>query len=162
MGAPEALVIGVVALLVFGPKGLAEIAKQLGSTLRAFQPTIRELQEVSREFKETLEDEIGLDDIRNPTPTPRQAPAAVPPAAATPEAPAAATAADEAQVTEAMRAAAAEAAWGTEPPVPAQTEASAEPVAAPAEAAPAEAAPVAPAQVPADLAAEEGEAPPQA
>ena len=45
MGAPEALVIGVVALLVFGPKGLAEIAKQLGSTLRAFQPTIRELQE---------------------------------------------------------------------------------------------------------------------
>ena len=66
MGAPEALVIGVVALLVFGPKGLAEIAKQLGSTLRAFQPTIRELQEVSREFKETLEDEIGLDDIRNP------------------------------------------------------------------------------------------------
>ena len=72
MGAPEALVIGVVALLVFGPKGLAEIAKQLGSTLRAFQPTIRELQEVSREFKETLEDEIGLDDIRNPTPTPRR------------------------------------------------------------------------------------------
>ena len=86
VGAPEALVIGVVALLVFGPKGLGEIAKQLGSTLRAFQPTIRELQEVSREFKETLEDEIGLDDIANPTPTPRQAPAAVvPPAAATPE-----------------------------------------------------------------------------
>ena len=124
MGAPEALVIGVVALLVFGPKGLAEIAKQLGSTLRAFQPTIRELQDVSREFKETLEDEIGLDDIRNPTPTPRQAP-------------------------------------------PAQTEAPAEPVAAPAEAAPAEAAPAeaapaAPAEVPADLAAEEGEAPPKA
>lgn len=46
VGAPEALVIGVVALLVFGPKGLADIAKQLGSTLRAFQPTIRELQEV--------------------------------------------------------------------------------------------------------------------
>ena len=35
MGAPEALVIGVVALLVFGPKGLADIAKQLGQTLRA-------------------------------------------------------------------------------------------------------------------------------
>ncbi|KAB1204868.1 Sec-independent protein translocase protein TATB, chloroplastic [Morella rubra] len=43
VGAPEALVIGVVALLVFGPKGLAE--------------------EVSREFKSTLEREIGLDDI---------------------------------------------------------------------------------------------------
>ncbi|XP_023541969.1 sec-independent protein translocase protein TATB, chloroplastic [Cucurbita pepo subsp. pepo] len=63
VGAPEALVIGVVALLVFGPKGLAEVARNLGKTLRAFQPTIRELQDVSREFKTTLEREIGLDEI---------------------------------------------------------------------------------------------------
>lgn len=63
VGAPEALVIGVVALLVFGPKGLAEVARNLGKTLRAFQPTIRELQEVSREFKSTLEKEIGLDEL---------------------------------------------------------------------------------------------------
>lgn len=66
VGAPEALVIGVVALLVFGPKGLADVAKNLGKTLRAFQPTIRELQEVSREFKSTLEKEIGLDELKNP------------------------------------------------------------------------------------------------
>lgn len=65
VGAPEALVIGVVALLVFGPKGLAEVARNLGKTLRAFQPTIKELQEVSREFKSTLEQEIGLDEIKN-------------------------------------------------------------------------------------------------
>ncbi|XP_058076100.1 sec-independent protein translocase protein TATB, chloroplastic isoform X2 [Magnolia sinica] len=63
VGAPEALVIGVVALLVFGPKGLAEVARNLGQTLRAFQPTIRELQEVSRDFKSTLEREIGLDEV---------------------------------------------------------------------------------------------------
>ncbi|KAJ4829825.1 hypothetical protein Tsubulata_025336 [Turnera subulata] len=74
VGAPEALVIGVVALLVFGPKGLAEVARNLGKTLRTFQPTIKELQEpfllnkeVSREFKTTLEREIGLDDISNQT-----------------------------------------------------------------------------------------------
>ncbi|PON44169.1 Twin-arginine translocation protein TatB-like [Trema orientale] len=67
VGAPEALVIGVVALLVFGPKGLAEVARSLGKTLRAFQPTIKELQEVSREFKSTLEKEIGLDDISSST-----------------------------------------------------------------------------------------------
>ncbi|KAL2556090.1 Sec-independent protein translocase protein TATB [Forsythia ovata] len=66
VGAPEALVIGVVALLVFGPKGLAEVARNLGKTLRAFQPTIRELQEVSRDFKSTLEREIGLDETENP------------------------------------------------------------------------------------------------
>ncbi|OAY30354.1 sec-independent protein translocase protein TATB, chloroplastic [Manihot esculenta] len=67
VGAPEALVIGVVALLVFGPKGLAEVARNLGKTLRAFQPTIRELQEVSREFKSSLEREIGLDEISSQT-----------------------------------------------------------------------------------------------
>ncbi|KAK7391344.1 hypothetical protein VNO78_19759 [Psophocarpus tetragonolobus] len=67
VGAPEALVIGVVALLVFGPKGLAEVARTMGKTLRAFQPTIRELQDVSREFKSTLEREIGLDDNLSPT-----------------------------------------------------------------------------------------------
>ncbi|KAJ0261742.1 Sec-independent protein translocase protein TATB [Hirschfeldia incana] len=63
VGAPQALVIGVVALLVFGPKGLAEVARTLGKTLRTFQPTIRELQDVSRDFKSTLEREIGLDEI---------------------------------------------------------------------------------------------------
>ncbi|XP_019710997.1 sec-independent protein translocase protein TATB, chloroplastic isoform X2 [Elaeis guineensis] len=67
VGAPEALVIGVVALLVFGPKGLAEVARYLGKTLRAFQPTLRELQEVSREFKSTLEREIGLDEVASST-----------------------------------------------------------------------------------------------
>ncbi|XP_047325294.1 sec-independent protein translocase protein TATB, chloroplastic-like [Impatiens glandulifera] len=72
VGAPEALVIGVVALLVFGPKGLAEVARNLGKTLRAFQPTIRELQDVSREFKSTLEREIGLDDFQDPKPQQQQ------------------------------------------------------------------------------------------
>jgi len=75
-----------VALLVFGPKGLADIAKQLGATIREFQPTIRELQEASREFQDTLRDEIErpLDEVRNemrdvvtgpPTPQKRTAPA---------------------------------------------------------------------------------------
>ncbi|KAK4363055.1 hypothetical protein RND71_018296 [Anisodus tanguticus] len=41
-----------------------EVARNLGKTLREFQPTIRELQDVSREFKSTLEREIGLDDIK--------------------------------------------------------------------------------------------------
>ncbi|QDZ25715.1 TatB-like sec-independent protein translocon protein [Chloropicon primus] len=64
VGTPEVLVIGVVALLVFGPKGLADAAKSLGKTLRTFQPTIQELKEVSEEFKTTLEDEIGLDEFK--------------------------------------------------------------------------------------------------
>lgn len=77
-----------------------KVARNLGKTLRAFQPTIRELQvglisfppfflefkfdkdaimntimfvpmqDVSREFKSTLEREIGLDDISTPTQNP--------------------------------------------------------------------------------------------
>lgn len=65
VGAPEAIVVAVVALLVFGPKGLAEATKGLGRALRSFQPTIRELREVSTELKTTLEQEIGIDEIRS-------------------------------------------------------------------------------------------------
>ncbi|KAL3161146.1 hypothetical protein ABBQ38_009521 [Trebouxia sp. C0009 RCD-2024] len=64
VGAPEALLVGVVALVVFGPKGLAEAAKSLGQSLKGFAPTIRELAGVSNELKQTLEQEIGLDEIR--------------------------------------------------------------------------------------------------
>lgn len=55
VGAPEAILVGVVALVVFGPKGLAQAAKSLGSTLRSFAPTIREITSVSQELKSTLE-----------------------------------------------------------------------------------------------------------
>ena len=74
VGTPEVLVIGVVALLVFGPKGLADAAKSLGKTLRTFQPTIQELKEVSEEFKSTLEDEIGLDEFKSTMQTPAARP----------------------------------------------------------------------------------------
>ena len=74
VGTPEVLVIGVVALLVFGPKGLADAAKSLGKTLRTFQPTIQELKEVSEEFKSTLEDEIGLDEFKSSMQSPPSRP----------------------------------------------------------------------------------------
>lgn len=64
VGAPEAVMIGVVALVVFGPKGLAEAAKSLGKAARSLQPTIRELAAVSSDLKNTIEDEIGLDEIK--------------------------------------------------------------------------------------------------
>ncbi len=94
VGAPEAILVGIVALVVFGPKGLAEVwvsegegvitlrflriraewatltrclfavplttctsqaAKSLGQTLRAFQPTIKEVVGVGQELKGSLE-----------------------------------------------------------------------------------------------------------
>ena len=65
VGAPEALLVGVVALIVFGPKGLAEAAKSVGQALRSFQPTIKEVVSVSQELKGTLEKELGLDELRD-------------------------------------------------------------------------------------------------
>ena len=67
VGAPEAILVGVVALVVFGPKGLAQAAKGLGNTLRAFAPTIRELTSVSQELKSTLEN-VRRSEARGPLP----------------------------------------------------------------------------------------------
>ena len=163
VGAPEALVIGVVSLLVFGPKGLADIAKQLGATLREFQPTIKELQEVSREFQDTLRDEIGLDEtaqaIRTPPPPKRSAAVGEPVARAEDEVAVqfdtsalqkvTEDAGEDVEstgdvdvdvVTEEMKAAAAAAAWGTAAPPPADAVPAQEPIVA---------------DVPADLSAED-------
>ncbi|KAL6874384.1 hypothetical protein ACP4OV_013404 [Aristida adscensionis] len=123
VGAPEALVIGVVALLVFGPKGLAEVARNLGKTLRAFQPTIRELQDVSREFRSTLEREIGIDEVppsttyRPPTANNSQQPVVDPNVKpeTTPY-----SSEELMKVTEEQLAASAAAAWNTQQPAPSE------------------------------------------
>jgi Tat protein translocase TatB subunit len=56
IGFPELLMILVVALLVFGPKKLPEIAKMLGKTLREFRKTVNDA-------KATIEEEIEKADI---------------------------------------------------------------------------------------------------
>ena len=43
VGAPEIIIILVVALLVFGPKKLPEIGKSLGKGMREFRKATREL-----------------------------------------------------------------------------------------------------------------------
>ncbi|EFJ43349.1 hypothetical protein VOLCADRAFT_96412 [Volvox carteri f. nagariensis] len=65
VGAPEAILVAIVALVVFGPKGLAEAARSVGSTLRAFKPTIKEVVQVSQELKGTLEKELGIEELRD-------------------------------------------------------------------------------------------------
>ena len=52
--------------------------KSLGDTVKTFAPTIREIADVSTELKSTLEDNIGLKDLRDElqrpsVPTPRPA-----------------------------------------------------------------------------------------
>jgi sec-independent protein translocase protein TatA len=57
VGLPELIIIFVVALLVFGPRKLPEIGKTLGGALREFRRATNEL-------KNTLEDEVRVDETR--------------------------------------------------------------------------------------------------
>ena len=41
-----------------------QAARGLGKSLRAFAPTLQELTSVSRDLKNTLDEELGIDEIR--------------------------------------------------------------------------------------------------
>jgi len=54
---PEMIVIGIIALLIFGPRKLPELGKSLGKS-------IAEFKRASNELKNTLEDEIRSEEIQ--------------------------------------------------------------------------------------------------
>jgi sec-independent protein translocase protein TatA len=64
IGMPELIVIFVIALIIFGPRKLPELGKSLGKS-------IAEFKRASNELRNTLEEEIRIDEQR-------QAPAAAP------------------------------------------------------------------------------------
>jgi sec-independent protein translocase protein TatA len=55
LGVPELLVIFVIALIVFGPKKLPELGKSLGRS-------IAEFKRASNELRNTLEEEVRLEE----------------------------------------------------------------------------------------------------
>ena len=73
IGMPELVIIFVIALIIFGPRKLPELGKSLGRS-------INEFKRASNELKNTLEDEIRVDEQKapaapraatpGPTPTP--------------------------------------------------------------------------------------------
>jgi sec-independent protein translocase protein TatA len=93
LGGPELFLILVVALIVFGPRKLPEIGKSLGRMMNEFK-------KASNEFRQTLEDEVEADKIRESVRL--EAPAPVSPAPATPAAPTAEPAASAAVTASAM------------------------------------------------------------
>lgn len=77
IGVPELIIIFVIALIVFGPKKLPDLGKSLGRS-------ISEFKRASNELKNTLEEEVRLDEQREQ----RKALAADQASAVTPGAPA--------------------------------------------------------------------------
>jgi TatA/E family protein of Tat protein translocase len=81
LGMPELMMIMLLALLLFGPKKLPEIGKQVGKALGEFK-------RASNDLKRSIQDEMdkaqaGLDSISNdpPKPEPKPEPPALAPAA---------------------------------------------------------------------------------
>ncbi len=85
IGMQELIIIFVIALLIFGPRKLPELGKSLGKS-------IAEFKRASNELRNTLEEEIRVDDQQKskaaagwaPTPAPVTVPAQVSAGAAEP------------------------------------------------------------------------------
>lgn len=75
LGGPELFLILVIALIVFGPKKLPEIGKNMGRM-------IGEFRKASQDFQRTIEDEVAAVNREvQVTPTEASAPKSLPPAA---------------------------------------------------------------------------------
>jgi sec-independent protein translocase protein TatA len=58
LGMPELIVIFIIALLIFGPRKLPELGRSLGRSLGEFR-------RASNELRNTLEEEIRIDEQRS-------------------------------------------------------------------------------------------------
>jgi sec-independent protein translocase protein TatA len=58
IGAPELLIIFIIALLIFGPRKLPKLGKSLGKSLAEFK-------RASNDLKNTLEEEIELEELKD-------------------------------------------------------------------------------------------------
>ncbi len=81
IGMPELIIIFVIALIIFGPRKLPELGRSLGRSLSEFK-------RASNELRNTLEEEIRIEDQRAAQDTAKPAAAAT---SATTSVPAAAT-----------------------------------------------------------------------
>jgi sec-independent protein translocase protein TatA len=75
LGMPELVIIFVIALIVFGPRKLPELGKSLGKSLAEFK-------RASNELRNSLEEEIRVEEERERTTKAAPAPVAAPVAAA--------------------------------------------------------------------------------
>jgi len=60
IGMPELIIIFVIALIIFGPRKLPELGKSLGKSLAEFK-------KASNELRNTLEEEIRIEEQRTET-----------------------------------------------------------------------------------------------
>jgi TatA/E family protein of Tat protein translocase len=59
IGSSELIIILVLALLLFGPKKLPELARALGEAAREYQKAAREFDKETEEIRKTVTEEFG-------------------------------------------------------------------------------------------------------
>ena len=57
LGVPELIIIGIIALLIFGPKKLPELGKGLGKSIRDFKDAMNEKSEPEEDQAKKKEQE---------------------------------------------------------------------------------------------------------
>ena len=71
IGMPELIIIFVIALIIFGPRKLPELGRSLGKS-------IGEFKRASNDLRNTLEEEIRVEDARPPEPNKSETPTPAP------------------------------------------------------------------------------------
>lgn len=71
IGMPELIIIFVIALIIFGPRKLPDLGRSLGKS-------ISEFKRASSELRNTLEEEIRVEEQRPPEPAHASGPARPP------------------------------------------------------------------------------------
>ena len=69
IGMPELMIIFVIALIIFGPRKLPELGRSMGKSLSEFK-------RASHDLKNTLDEEIRIEDKPPPSQSARQKPPA--------------------------------------------------------------------------------------
>jgi sec-independent protein translocase protein TatA len=72
IGMPELIIIFVIALIIFGPRKLPELGKSLGKSLAEFK-------KASNELRNTLEEEIRIEEQKEAAKQPQSSTTTVPP-----------------------------------------------------------------------------------
>ncbi len=68
LGLPEIIVILIVALLLFGPSKLPEVARSIGKTLDEFRKMADDVKETIREEMTKIEVDLSTEDKEDTTP----------------------------------------------------------------------------------------------
>jgi len=63
LGVPELIIIGIIALLIFGPKKLPELGKGLGKSIRDFKDAMNEKSEPEEDTAKKKESEKDREQV---------------------------------------------------------------------------------------------------